>query len=239
MIIIKLIFLSDVVRRPRWTVNDQGSPTSEHRSWLFIEEPGDEPPLYRRNSHIGPIPSGVYWLGQAEIRTTSVPNAAKLLSTGALTVTSQALQEQSATPLHLSPLQDRPWPHQVWMIESGMRGYSLKNLVTNTYLTLVDREVVTETLSPDSVPFEWSIREFSRRRPDDIQSYTLSPSTDLSCFLTINFDSAFNKVSDLFPHMLVIARLPKIRLKRPDHHGLSVAGECTRSGDFTQLIPSY
>ncbi|KAG8921288.1 hypothetical protein FRC02_000327 [Tulasnella sp. 418] len=169
----ELVFLDDSKRATRVLARDYSAPTNQHMMWRFVRDPSDEPPSYHINAFVGPIPSGLYWLGQAEIRTKAAGVAATHPSAGALTVNARfPLENQSTASLNLVPISDGPWPHQMWTIESGRRGYRLKNVGTNSYLTLHNREAVVEANSPGASPSEWCIKVFPKRNPGDIDSYT-------------------------------------------------------------------
>ncbi|KAG8939637.1 hypothetical protein FRC03_006151 [Tulasnella sp. 419] len=177
--------------------NDRSTPNGRYSEWSFVQDHDDEPPFYNGGGvHMGPIPPGLYWLGQAEILVTTGEQAAKNPTVGALTVASRSLgQANSTSPLHLSAISgDEPWHHQIWAIELGKRGYRLRNIGANAHLSLINREAVAELSTPGSSYCEWSISMIPKRNPTDIESFTISPVTDLNSSLATHFQSLFYKV---------------------------------------------
>ncbi|KAG8953564.1 hypothetical protein FRC03_011729 [Tulasnella sp. 419] len=165
------------------------------QGWKFEWVEAEEPPLYARNIYIGPVPPGIYWLGQAD-ENVGVAAAAKAPSVAGLTVAARLpLQEGEAASLHLSPVGNAPWPNQMWAVESGARGYRFRNLGTDTYLNYVNREPVAEPSSTGpSYSSEWCLKKPPSQAEGDLSAYIISPSADLNCLLAIMTNESFKKL---------------------------------------------
>ncbi|KAG8939806.1 hypothetical protein FRC03_006012 [Tulasnella sp. 419] len=124
-----------------------------HRSanQRFILERVDDiqPPSYRNKPYVGPVPPGIYWFGQPYYDLTKpaerkgISSWRKLPSVLALGVTScLPPEDEQPANIHLLPSGDGPWPHQIWEVESGRKGYRIRNLGINAYLSYVDSKLV-------------------------------------------------------------------------------------------------
>ncbi|KAG8953563.1 hypothetical protein FRC03_011728 [Tulasnella sp. 419] len=153
----------------------------------------DPPPSYGRQSYVGPVPPGIYWIGQpSENGGPGVAGKAPTTS-GLSASTTTPLTEGKVIPVHLSAAEDGPLQSQIWSFECGTRGYRIRHLDTNTYLHLVNREPVLEyTGSIGQVAFtEWQLE---RKHGDILPAYHIRPLVDLGLLIGVTKGDTFNRL---------------------------------------------
>ncbi|KAG8937155.1 hypothetical protein FRC02_003830 [Tulasnella sp. 418] len=173
-----------------------------NQRWVFKKVDDIRPPSYNRKSYIGPVPPGVYWFGQPYRKATKLPDVdnislRKLPSVLALGVTSRLTPEdEEHADIHLVPIRNGPWPHQIWAVESGRKGYRIRNLGINAYLSYVDSNLVFDNAVDGSTSVtEWVPKQDSATDISDIFDAYIRPSFDynLGWGVTLNA-KLFNEV---------------------------------------------
>ncbi|KAG8948141.1 hypothetical protein FRC03_000818 [Tulasnella sp. 419] len=170
------------------------------QQWTFVKL-SDElpPPPFTKQVFIGPVPPGLYWLGQPyeahQSYGKSIPMG-QAPSTSALGATAcEGLEEGNLARVHLSAVGDVPWPHQIWALEPGRRGYRLRNVAINAYLNYLQSEPVLESISdgPASIS-EWSLARDSESSASDAVDWLIRPCADYNVILGITKGENFNKL---------------------------------------------
>ncbi|KAG8914099.1 hypothetical protein FRC02_005113, partial [Tulasnella sp. 418] len=170
-----------------------------NQQWTFERINDDHLPLRNKQIYIGPVPPGLYWLGQPgeaheyahwrNIPPDGVPSIAALGATARL-----PLGDENQAYAHLAPVADGPWLHQIWALEPGRHGYRLRNVALNAYLNYVDSEPVLEsTVSGFLSVTEWSLAKDKESDPKDRRDYLVRPSADRNVAIGVKKGDLFNQ----------------------------------------------
>jgi len=151
-----------------------------------------EPPLA---TYSGPLRPGKYWLGQPDEQTW--PKAREAPSTAALSAnTRYPLRGDSTASTHLSAIGNGPWPNQIWTLESGHRGYRLRNEATESCLNYVNGAPVLEAYTTDTSLHsntEWVLHTVAVNGPNDLPSFIVRPRANEGVWLGATKGGNFNK----------------------------------------------
>ncbi|KAG8954518.1 hypothetical protein FRC03_011470, partial [Tulasnella sp. 419] len=166
-----------------------------NQQWIFNKIADDHPPSYTRQIYLGPVPAGIYWLGQPceapespdgkIVLPTQAPSTAALGASARL-----PLSDTGKSYAHLSAITDGPWLHQIWVLEPGRHGYRFRNVALNAYLNYIKAEPVLESSSSGSL----SITEWSLAKNKDLPDWLVRPSADHNIIIGISKGDSFNKL---------------------------------------------
>ncbi|KAG8948143.1 hypothetical protein FRC03_000820 [Tulasnella sp. 419] len=173
-----------------------------NQRWTFHKITDDHPPSYTKQIHIGPVPPGLYWLGQPSEAHKSADKQAippgQAPSTAALGATARIpLGDEDKAYAHLSAIAGGPWLHQIWALEPGRRGYRLRNVGMDAYLNYIETEPVLESASVSSGLFsvtEWSLAVYKGRSSKDLPDWLVRPCADHNVSIGVEKGYLFNKL---------------------------------------------